>query len=802
MKKISKSILSLAALATAFTACSEAETEAPGKTPREKVMTVVASSALTTSGTSSRTVLDPQTNVISWSSSGELLRVFETAGTTTTPKTSAEGVVADGKASFAVTFAENTTDQSFSYNAVYPASALSAWSDNDNKDATNVKVATPANQQPTATSFDAAADLLIAFPETFSAQPDQLNLRFARMVAIGKMTIKNLGSTEQVSSIEFRAENKVLAGRSYIDLTAGEVTQYGYTASDNIVLDYAGKEIAANGMTAYFACFPFEMGEGDSFTVIVTTQTKRFTKTVALEGRTLAFTAGDSSTFNVNMEGIEGENTVADLSNATLTFDEIKSAAGSGWGSYGKLYNYEQPGGAIWGIMGYYQNGNTFIQLGATSRESYIRLPEFTKSITAVVVTLNKALTAGKKLLLTTDPAGTTGDIGSVTAEAGQTVYTFTIGDKNVNTAFLRADATSQVTSIEVNAGAAIVAPERIPATANGVADYFTYSTAGFEGEDDTVVSYDGTVVEQAQIDKESKTVSFVFTSNTDFTRGRTGTITLTSAANDIEKIVRIEQLANVLTVPENVAQLGGTIGDTFSFSVTTAFTDLAYDGAGPAFTVALQDDIAAHPDGTYTFVYTVTALNAGAEIETTLGTLTFYQTVAGQRVEPTPAATVPIVQGPAGSTGAVYYVQATAEPADGDWSGTYIIAAGTSACSGLKVGNWITNVAVDIKDNQIESTEASDALAATVERNADGYYSIRFVSGYLRTTNFNSGINFATTASANDAQWSLSIAGNGDVSFANRAYPSRVLRMSGTSGWRTYTSSTGVLPQIYKLTR
>ena len=72
------------------------------------------------------------------------------------------------------------------------------------------------------------------------------------------------------------------------------------------------------GMTAYFTCFPFEVAAGETFTVTVTTASKIFTKTVTVqEGRTLAFAAGDSSTFAVDMTG------AAEEENETLSGDYV-----------------------------------------------------------------------------------------------------------------------------------------------------------------------------------------------------------------------------------------------------------------------------------------------------------------------------------------------------------------------------------------------------------------------------------------------------------------------------------------------
>lgn len=229
-------------------------------------------------------------------------------------------------AKFAVTFPANENTP-LVYNAVYPASA---WVTTSNTDITNMKVITPTVQQPTATSFDSNADLLIAKSISVESQPTELQMSFGRAVAIGKMTVKNLASAESVLGVKFTAPDKKVTGRSYVDMTAGTIKEYGYinNFADNVTLNYSSEmNITANseaGMTAYFTCFPFEVATGETFTVTVTTASKIFTKTVTVqEGRALAFAAGDSSTFAVDMTGATEEE------NETLSGDYVITATQS-----------------------------------------------------------------------------------------------------------------------------------------------------------------------------------------------------------------------------------------------------------------------------------------------------------------------------------------------------------------------------------------------------------------------------------------------------------------------------------------
>lgn len=319
MKTFFKSILAVAVCASLFAACSKDDTVSDPSNGRKVTMTVSASSELE-SASGSRTTYDPLTGKVSWNATGEFLQVLETAASTTVFATSQDGVISGDIAKFAVTFPANENTP-LVYNAVYPASA---WVTTSNTDITNMKVITPTVQQPTATSFDSNADLLIAKSISVESQPTELQMSFGRAVAIGKMTVKNLASAESVLGVKFTAPDKKVTGRSYVDMTAGTIKEYGYinNFADNVTLNYSSEmNITANseaGMTAYFTCFPFEVAAGETFTVTVTTASKIFTKTVTVqEGRTLAFAAGDSSTFAVDMTG------AAEEENETLSGDYV-----------------------------------------------------------------------------------------------------------------------------------------------------------------------------------------------------------------------------------------------------------------------------------------------------------------------------------------------------------------------------------------------------------------------------------------------------------------------------------------------
>lgn len=246
----------------------------------------------------SKTVLDGTS--VSWGS-GEYLKVIETVGSAAsgTAYTSAEGIVTADKIAFPVTL-EALGGSNFNYYGLYPASA---WEASSNVTPAALKINLPAEQAPAAASWGAGADIMISNPVTGSAtQPASLSVDFTRLSAVGKMTLTNLGTAENVKTVTFTATGKGLAGQGVADLTAGTLTSGG--AEETITLDYNGAGIAADGMTAIFTCWPVSLAAGDAFTVTVSTATKTWSKTVTLTGaQVLNFTSGRSSRFTVDMSG-------------------------------------------------------------------------------------------------------------------------------------------------------------------------------------------------------------------------------------------------------------------------------------------------------------------------------------------------------------------------------------------------------------------------------------------------------------------------------------------------------------------
>ena len=288
----------VAVAAMAFVSCQNEGVEEVVR-PQEVAMTIIADVDDT------RTVIDEANNRVNWSE-GDALKVIENSATYRT--TTAINIDSNGKAQFTVSFPANTEATSFTYNAIYPATAV-VEDDADKVDAERVKVIVKNTQNPTTTSFDPTADILVSKHIETEAQPTELNMQFKRLVALGKMTLKGLPASSAISNVTFTVDSenvKALAGRNYVNTVAGEVLEYGYYGDTKSITMNYDEPLTTNNI--YFACNPFEMEAGETFTVKVVCDNVSYSREVTIpEGRSLVFSEGELNTFTVDMTNAKVE---------------------------------------------------------------------------------------------------------------------------------------------------------------------------------------------------------------------------------------------------------------------------------------------------------------------------------------------------------------------------------------------------------------------------------------------------------------------------------------------------------------
>lgn len=266
------------------------------------------------------------------SGSGEKLAVIETAGSSVSAYTTEEGVSTDGgkTMTFALTVSEVTAGE-YRYSAFYPSSSLAAAPES----AGEVSITLPSAQTPDVNSFDRNADVLLARTVSTTAQPDELEMEFRRVVAMCRLNITNLATTDPIDKILFSATKDgnacMLAGTTVFDLDSGanpdswgsastvtldmsainDTTELTGKMTDYSVSDFNWDEEALGDSTApgrikgdgvYFAVWPCTLGEGDTFTVEVSAGDAWYSRTVTVpSGRSVIFQAGHVGSMTVSM---------------------------------------------------------------------------------------------------------------------------------------------------------------------------------------------------------------------------------------------------------------------------------------------------------------------------------------------------------------------------------------------------------------------------------------------------------------------------------------------------------------------
>lgn len=298
MKKLYKYLLAVATVAMAFTSCSKDEFSNPSTETQKVTFTVTSGSDLETPP-ASRTEFDEETGQMNWSDDGEALEVIQILDTINAHATTEAYTIENRVAKFQVSFKALTGSEPYdlTYSAIYPAVNYSG----NTNDYTKFRIKLPAEQTPTETGFDPNADLLLAKPETRTAQPaegEELNFRFKRVAAIAKMTLRGILAGEKLAKVELTA-SQPMAGYSRTNLKTGEIYDIGYYKEETMTLTLNDRETTGEDVI-WFTSLPCVFGEGDSFTVKAYTDKATYEKTVSFSTpEAFKFVSGGLTRFGI-----------------------------------------------------------------------------------------------------------------------------------------------------------------------------------------------------------------------------------------------------------------------------------------------------------------------------------------------------------------------------------------------------------------------------------------------------------------------------------------------------------------------
>ena len=191
-----------------------------------------------------------------------------------------------GLASFKATFSDTSVDQ-YVYSAGYYYTATK-----------NGFPTVLSEQNPSLTSFDPAADVLLSVEDvTTDAPATDLQFSLGRPVSVNKMNLTGLTAGEKVSSVVITS-NKDLTGT--YDIENDEYAGGGKV----ITLQYESVEVPAGGeFPVYFICLPtLDTDEATTLSIKVTTDQRKYTKEISSDK--LIFTRKQFLRFNVGLSDV------------------------------------------------------------------------------------------------------------------------------------------------------------------------------------------------------------------------------------------------------------------------------------------------------------------------------------------------------------------------------------------------------------------------------------------------------------------------------------------------------------------
>lgn len=364
---------------------------------------------------STRTEYDPSTGNIVWKTGDQMRLFIDTYGQTSTAV-----IGADGKASFKAYLSSIDQPQTLTLQGAVPASAVLGVKATDAvaKRVSILQMALPNEQAATLTSFDPAADILIAenmsvaitAEDIAACNKDIADFRFGRPMAITQytFTLDNpaLSADELVESATLTVNagsgkaEKGLTGRFYFAPNSGYfVDNTGHIVDSKVNPFYQGQSL--NNVKVTFAeqprlgdlvmwavTAPVKLEIGDQMVFTVQTNVNKIVKTITVSTELqLVNTQLNTAGVKLNAKNcVVTPNEVPGELSETLTYSDLPSTSGytssvttlaSGWSIYHYMFSTSAT------TKGWIQ---TRYQPGTEANRSYIVSPQINGTITQVNV--------------------------------------------------------------------------------------------------------------------------------------------------------------------------------------------------------------------------------------------------------------------------------------------------------------------------------------------------------------------------------------------------------------------------------
>lgn len=376
MKTLTKSWMLLAAAALAFTSCTKDNVEENnGLTPVQ--LTIQAGNPEVSSIDEQGTRTEMQGSTPMWSANDQI-------GVTTTSSPDVpmvhERFSNDNQSSTqTTTFSGSITlpDGVATLYAYYPYTNNGLGTGNG---VFGAQVDLPINQNPTATSFDGTADLLVSKPVTVSATTTSIeNMQFKRVNGVLKVvlldnTTGDAITGQHVNTLSVATDETQtlhLAGRVILDFVNGAMTAPYYNHSRSVVAHYtSATQYAIDGTNAtYLSVYPQTLPTGTQLTIAASTEGYTINKVITL-GQDIEILPGKITTLRI---GIADEHITAAETGMALPFTDDFSWVTTNSTQALRLTDYPKGsnGEELYSATGYTYPETPELKIGSGSSRGY-----------------------------------------------------------------------------------------------------------------------------------------------------------------------------------------------------------------------------------------------------------------------------------------------------------------------------------------------------------------------------------------------------------------------------------------------
>ena len=172
---------------------------------------------------------------------------------------------------------------------------------------TGARVDLPAHQNPTATSFDGNADIMVSQAFTVDPASNTVDgLVFGRLGAIVKIVLIDgtsvMSSTQHPSTVSMSAASN-LAGWVVIDMVNGKVSAPYYNVSNTVTANYTNEtQYAIDGTNGtYLIVAPQTLAEGSTLTISAGTEDYIIEKEITVPSGGINLLPGKVTTLNISL---------------------------------------------------------------------------------------------------------------------------------------------------------------------------------------------------------------------------------------------------------------------------------------------------------------------------------------------------------------------------------------------------------------------------------------------------------------------------------------------------------------------